>query len=316
MNALLPAAPAGPPTVATRAGELVVAFLAGRRPTTLRTYRIALDDFRRFLGAPTAADAARTLLLASHGDANRLAHAWAGTARERGLAPTTVHVRLAALRALVHLARLQGLVAWTLDVRGPRPERLRDTRGPGRTGVRALLAAAATARTPRELRDAGLLRLLSDLALRRAEVTSLDVADVDLVGEPPTIAVLGKGRDARTKLTLPGPTKEALAAWLVVRGTEAGPLFTGLSRGRAPTRLTGTSLARIVRRLGEEAGLPGLHPHGLRHAAITAALDETKGDVRLVQRYSRHADPRTLLLYDDRRRDGAGDVARLVAAWR
>jgi hypothetical protein len=32
-----------------------------------------------------------------------------------------------------------------------------------------------------------------------------------------------------------------------------------------------------------------------------------------VQRFSRHADTRTLLLYDDRRRDAAGDVARLVA---
>jgi hypothetical protein len=38
-----------------------------------------------------------------------------------------------------------------------------------------------------------------------------------------------------------------------------------------------------------------------------------KGDVRTVQRFSRYADPRTLLLYDDCRRDLAGDVAKLVA---
>jgi len=29
-----------------------------------------------------------------------------------------------------------------------------------------------------------------------------------------------------------------------------------------------------------------------------------------------HADPRTLLIYDDSREDRAGEVARLVAAWR
>ena len=51
----------------------------------------------------------------------------------------------------------------------------------------------------------------------------------------------------------------------------------------------------------------------LRHEAITRALDKTNGDVRTVQRFSRHADPRTLLLYDDHRLDQAGDVARLVA---
>jgi integrase/recombinase XerC len=51
----------------------------------------------------------------------------------------------------------------------------------------------------------------------------------------------------------------------------------------------------------------------LRHEAITRALDRTHGDIRTVQRFSRHADPKTLLRYDDRRRDLAGDVARLVA---
>jgi hypothetical protein len=66
--------------------------------------------------------------------------------------------------------------------------------------------------------------------------------------------------------------------------------------------------------LGRKAGLSkAVRPHGLRHEAITSALDKTNGDVRTVQRFSRHADTRTVLLYDDRRRDVAGDVAKLVA---
>jgi integrase/recombinase XerC len=65
--------------------------------------------------------------------------------------------------------------------------------------------------------------------------------------------------------------------------------------------------------LGTKAGLT-VRPHGLRHLAITSALDLTKGDVRAVQKFSRHRDMRVLNTYDDNRRDLAGDVARLVAA--
>jgi len=67
-----------------------------------------------------------------------------------------------------------------------------------------------------------------------------------------------------------------------------------------------------VRRLGAAAGVRA-RPHGLRHAAITAALDATGGDVRAVQKFSRHRDVRVLQRYDDNRRDLAGGVARRVA---
>ncbi len=55
-------------------------------------------------------------------------------------------------------------------------------------------------------------------------------------------------------------------------------------------------------------------PHGLRHAAITEALDLTGGDVRKVQRFSRHRDLQTLTIYDDNRVDLAGEVSKLVAS--
>lgn len=68
----------------------------------------------------------------------------------------------------------------------------------------------------------------------------------------------------------------------------------------------------MIRELGEKAGLRA-RPHGLRHAAITEALEATGGDVRRVQRFSRHKDVRVLLVYDDQRKDLAGEVSRLVA---
>lgn len=218
------------------------------------------------------------------------------------------------------MARTVGQVAWTLDVESPKAEPYRDTAGPGDAGWRAMLARAkadAAGGPPKAIRDLAIIRLLHDLALRRGELVALDRADADLDGG--TVAVVGKGRTEAVHLTLPDPTRDALAAWTAVRGLEPGPLFVRLDRaaGRAvgTGRLTDTAVFLIVRDLGRKVGLPRpTRPHGLRHEAITRALDATHGDVRTVQRFSRHADTRTLLLYDDRRRDLAGDVAKLVAA--
>ncbi len=97
-----------------------------------------------------------------------------------------------------------------------------------------------------------------------------------------------------------------------MRGTEAGPLFTNLDNAHRRGRLSATSVYRMVRREGERVGAR-IRPHGLRHRAITTGLDVTGGDVRRVQRFSRHRDPATVMIYDDARRDLGGEVARLVA---
>ena len=70
---------------------------------------------------------------------------------------------------------------------------------------------------------------------------------------------------------------------------------------------------RIGWALGEQAGLGVVRPHGLRHAAITETLEVTRGDVRTVQRFSRHRDLRILMIYDDNCPDRAGEVARWLA---
>lgn len=291
--------------------RLVAAFLAGRNPRTLAAYRQDLENFRAFVGAEDLSQAAELLLTRGHGEANALGLDYRTSLLERGLSPATVNRRLAAVRSLVRLARTLGFVPWTLEVESVKSEAYRDTRGPGRVGFRRLLDELDYRRDAKGTRDRAVLRLLYDLALRRGEVVSLDVEDVDL--EAGTLDVLGKGRTQKVRLSLPEPTKTVLRAWLELRGTEPGPLFVNFDHARKGRRLTGTSVCRIVRRLGEAAGLK-VRPHGLRHSSITAALDATRGDVRKVQRFSRHRDLRVLNRYDDNREDLAGEVARLVAA--
>lgn len=301
-RAAVPAADAAP--------RLVTTFLTSRTPRTLVAYRQDVEDFRLFAGAARPEDAVALLLGRGQGAANELALAYRTHLRARGLAAATINRRLAALRSLTKLARTLGLVAWALDVENVPAEPYRDTAGPGREGYLRLLAALQGRTDAPAARDRAMIRLLFDLALRRGEVVALDVAHVDLaVG---TVAVRGKGRSGRIPLTLPAPTAAALRRWLAIRGPAAGPLFVNFDRAGKGRRLTGTSLYRIVRALGQTVGVT-VRPHGLRHAAITAALDWTGGDVRKVQRFSRHRDLRVLTLYDDNRQDLAGDVARLVA---
>jgi integrase/recombinase XerC len=47
-------------------------------------------------------------------------------------------------------------------------------------------------------------------------------------------------------------------------------------------------------------------------AAITAALDATDGNIRKVQKLSRHADPRTLMIYDDNQNKDLWEMSELL----
>jgi integrase/recombinase XerC len=68
----------------------------------------------------------------------------------------------------------------------------------------------------------------------------------------------------------------------------------------------------VVISYGRVLGL-ALSCHKLRHSAITTALDLRQGDVRRVQKLSRHADLRTLQVYDDARADFQGQVTDLLS---
>jgi len=302
--------PEGYPAFGLTTADLLAAFLSGRNPRTRDAYRADLADFAAFAGASILDIAAQWLLSRGHGPANALALSYRAHLVERGLSVATINRRLAALRSLVKLARTLGLIAWTLDVSNGKAEPYRDTRGPGRSGFRAMLDQLEQRRDAKGSRDRAILRLLYDLALRRAEVVSLDVDDVDL--DAGTWAVLGKGHTSRLLMTLPELTKAALRDWLTVRGEEPGPLFVNFDHAGKHGRLTATSVYRIVAKLGQQVGIKA-RPHGLRHAAITDALDLTHGDVRSVQKFSRHRSLAVLTLYDDSRVDRAGQVARLVA---
>lgn len=295
--------------------SIVETFLSGRSPRTFEAYRADLQDFSAWIGVAGPEQAALYLLGEGKGQANLTAHAYRAHLLEQGLSPSTINRRLAALRSLCKMSRLFGWIDYSLDVEGVKSESYRDTRGPGREGVHRVLEAIKAALFTsgggsKAKRDQALVRLLFDKGLRRGEAVALDLEDLDL--QAGTVRIIGKGRKETEFLSLPDETREALSAWVAVRGSAPGPLFFNMDRAGKGSRLTGRSVARIVAAWGKPLGL-SLRPHGLRHSAITEALDATGGNVRAVQRFSRHKKLETLLRYDDNRLDLGGDVSRLVA---
>ncbi len=292
--------------------RLLEQFLLRLSPATAAVYRDGLKAFARWLGT-SPVQAVAYLTSCGSLEAATITLEFQKSLQEAGRAPQTVHARLKALRSLVRLAQLGRVCDYELDVVYPTVSHYRNTAGPGTEVVQALLQAARAQAEEKAARDVAMLRLLYDLGLRRGEVASLRLVDLNL--QASRIAILGKGQEDRTDLTLPPGTRQALQAWLEWRGDAEGPLFHRLDPGRTedPSPLTGRAIWHVVLTLSVKAGVKRVWPHGIRHSAITAALDAGY-DIRVVQRFSRHKSIATVVIYDDNRKDLAGQVATAMAA--
>jgi integrase/recombinase XerC len=291
----------------------VALLLADKRSSaTRRAYRGDLADF--FGGDPDPEKVEAFLALPAPALALRLA-TYKNGLLARGAAEATVNRRLAAVRSLLKFSYRLGLA--TTDGRGlvdgEKVRAYRDTRGVSVNVLKKLVKAPGTA-SLRGLRDTAILRMLAENALRCAEVCGLDVADFDRDGC--RILILGKGHGTQKEpVTLSGGAADAIAAYLEAAGHTDGALFRNVDRrpGCRGDRLTTNGLRFLVGDYGQACGVAGLTPHKLRHSVITAALDATNGDVRRVQRLSRHAKLETLQRYDDNRADLQGEVTGLLA---
>ena len=78
-------------------------------------------------------------------------------------------------------------------------------------------------------------------------------------------------------------------------------------------RLSDQHIYVLVDDVAKAVNLPKkFSPHRIRHSSITAALDATGGDVRAVQKLSRHSKLEVLMVYDDARLDAQGDISDLL----
>jgi site-specific recombinase XerD len=115
----------------------------------------------------------------------------------------------------------------------------------------------------RGARDRAIIAVLLYAGAREEECARLDAEDIALTARTGHVRLHGKGDQVRT-VPLPPAGRQHLADWLDERGTHDGPLWAG-QRGV----LTISGIVQVVLAVGQDAGIPGLRPHRLRHAYAT-----------------------------------------------
>lgn len=237
------------------------------------------------------------------------------------LSEATINRRIAAIKALVEKGRARGVCAFHLtDIKCDPQEKYRDTTGVD-TGTFKRILNQCDRSSPQGLRDYVILRLLWENALRRDELCSLNLEHLYLAEGKISVKAKGKG-NTRQSIDISDAVVELLETWLttsqgITRRKDDGgsfPVFIALDRKSIGRRLTGEAIRRIVVRYSKKAGVfKVMSPHRIRHSAITSYLNTSDGDTRGAQALSRHADARTLSIYDDNRHQRQKHVSNALA---
>jgi integrase/recombinase XerC len=221
---------------------------------------------------------------------------------DKNLAPSTINVRLAAIKSLVDMARKLGKTMIDLsDIESIPSESYRDTRGISVEQFKSMLEEIDPS-TPIGVRDYAIMLLFWGNALRRGEIASANIED--FLPQQQKLMILGKGKRAKVAIDLSDSVGYALEEWVNFHPCNAPgqPLITSLSHNCYGARISGDSIYRIVQGYAEAAGIERrVSPHRLRHSSITAFLDASDGNIRAAQALSRHSQMNTLTLYDDNR---------------
>lgn len=285
-----------------------------RSPHTQRMYRSNVRTFFQSLGADESSEMLAQFLLLDGHQAFELVSQYHGSLVSQKLAPATINQKLAALKSLVNYANQIGKCHYTLtNIKAEKLTQYRDTKGIPKEQFKLMLDAT-NPKTIKGIRDRAILILLWGNALRRSEVVNCDVSDYSpSLGE---LIITGKGKAGQPQSISLG--KGAIAAidnWLAKRGkiTTTDPLFCATHKGYWGNRLHTHSIYKLVQKYALIAGIDKvMSPHRIRHSSITEALNLTGGDVRKVQKLSRHSNLNTLMIYDDNRQNLQGEVTGML----
>jgi len=257
-----------------------------------RAYRRAIEDFVAWYQAlPGRAPLSKALV-----QQYRL------TLTEAKLAPSTINVQLSAIRKLAAEAadnRLldADLAAGIAKVRGVKNAGVRAGNWLTREQARELLRAPDTS-TLKGTRDRAILAVLLGCGLRRSELVSLEVHQVEQ-RENRWVIVDFRGKGGR-KRTVPVPAwvKNAIDAWTSAAQITEGPIFRSIGKGG---RLKEGTLAQVgvwwlVKAYAEGIGIKNLAPHDLRRTCAKLCR-KSGGDLEQIQMLLGHASIQTTEKY-------------------
>jgi integrase/recombinase XerC len=127
------------------------------------------------------------------------------------------------------------------------------------------------------LRDASLVRFMLHTGVRLGEALDMCIEDVDLGDKKGHVVVQnGKGGKQRT-IPLNSEARKSLRAWFGIRPESKSRHIWIVVEGQHHERLGSRSVQRVIRRIGQDAGLPGLTAHMLRHTFAKNLVDSGVG---------------------------------------
>ena len=211
-----------------------------------------------------------------------------------GLAPRSIQRRLSAVRALFDfLLRERAAIRSNpaREVRAPKGQRRLPQTLDADQMAHLLQLPAGDAVVAR---DRAIMELLYSSGLRLAELTALDLGDLDL--RAAEVRVMGKGRKQRI-VPVGGAARAALSAWLKERAQLARAEETALFVSRRGRRISRRAVQVRVAQWAQRQGVHArVYPHLFRHSFASHLL-ESGGDLRGVQELLGHADISTTQIY-------------------
>ncbi len=218
-----------------------------------------------------------------------------------GLAPSTVNVRLSAVRKLVTEARKNGMLS------AEDADNLTDIPNVSEKGTR--LGNWLTKEQARELlavpdrstlagkRDYAILALLVGCALRRRELASLTVEDIQMRENRWVIADLrGKGGRIRT-VAVPVWVKHGINAWQSAAGIEDGLLLRSIRKGgKVGESLSDWAIWAVVTESARQIGIENFGAHDLRRTCAKLCR-KSGGDLEQIKFLLGHSSIQTTERY-------------------
>ena len=219
-----------------------------------------------------------------------------------GLAPSSINVRLSAVRKLVSEARRNGMLgveeaATLTDIPNVRQQGTRLGNWLTREQARELLAVPDRS-TLKGKRDYVILALLVGCALRRKELASLSTEDIQLrENRWVLIDLVGKGRRIRT-VAVPLWVKHGINTWMTAAAIEDGRLLRSIRKGgkKIGEGLSDWAVWSVVEQSAKQIGIERFGAHDLRRTCAKLCR-KSGGDLEQIKFLLGHSSIQTTERY-------------------
>jgi len=277
-------------------------FFADKLPSTILTYQRYLNEFMTFCGYHSVNEWLASIKPMSSPDFNAQLLRYKTSLIERKLSSNSINIKLATIRSIIKLTKTIGFSTIDVGIKNVKKKLVRDTKGVPMDDIKKMLDSQ-TEDSFEATRNRAMIRIMFNCAMRRSEISTIKLSDIDLDNN--MVKISEKGGTTR-EMKIDSESVEDLRKWLKHRddvgsvASDSDSLF--LSKQGKP--FSGQKLYYQIKKIAVQCELDPkkVRPHGFRHTAITqVVIDSAKDGLPLtdVKEFSRHKNLDCLTMYVD-----------------